>query len=60
MPPLADTPTTALVYRHMIAAMRPALALSGLLTLSINPAKPDSDLTTIYTAHGAAFYFLTL
>ena len=60
MPPLVDIPTTALVYRHMIAAMRPVVALPGLLTLSSNPTKPDSDLTTIYTAYGAAFYLLTL
>jgi hypothetical protein len=59
MPPLVDIPTTALVYCHMIAAMRPALALPGLLTLSIDPAKPDSHLTTIYTAYGAASYLLT-
>jgi hypothetical protein len=60
MPSLTDIPTTALVYRRMIAAMRPALALPALLILHINPAKPDSQLTAIYTAYGEPFYLLTL
>jgi hypothetical protein len=59
MPLLAAIPTTASVYRHMIAAMRPDLVLPGLLTLSIDPAKPDSHPTTIYTVYGAVFYLLT-
>jgi hypothetical protein len=59
MPPLADIPTTALVYCYMLAAIRPALALPRLLTLSIDQIKPDSHLTTIYTAYGAASYLLT-
>jgi hypothetical protein len=59
MPSLAAIPTTASVYRHMIAAMRPDLVLPWLLTLSIKPAKPYSHPTTIYTAYGAAFYLLT-
>jgi len=59
MPSLTDIPTTALVYRRMIAPTRPALAVPAVLILPINPTSLTATLP-IYIVYGAAFRLLTL
>lgn len=44
MPSLTDIPTTALVYRRMIAPTRPALAVPAVLILPINPTSLTASL----------------
>jgi hypothetical protein len=60
MPSLTDIPTTALVYRRMIAPTTPALAVPFCADPFHQPNKPYSQLTAIYIVYGAAFYLLTL